>query len=108
MTETVSKRRHADELPNTWRPFQVPVLLVMGRNHMFGGVEQPFPIVRPRPGAGGRVGIKLYPETQALPFFNMSLDRTRAPQHAQESLFWGGANEKGSSAKSWCEIHPVY
>lgn len=83
-------------LPSSRTPYtilHVPVLVVMDSNHMLGGVEELFAIVRPRPEGGSRVGIKLYPKIQALPFFNISLDRTRASQQGKESLFWRNMKE---------------
>lgn len=67
----------------------------MDRDHVFRGVEELLPIVGPGPGAGSRVGIKLHPETQALPFSDVSPDWTGASQQAKESLFWRGTDKTG-------------
>lgn len=74
-------------------PPHIPVLVTVDSNHVLGGVQELFATVRPRPGAGSRVGVKLYPEIQALPFFNVSLSGTGATQHGKESLFWKETKE---------------
>lgn len=64
-----------------------PVLVAMDSDHVLGGVQELLAIVRPGPGAGGRVGVKLDPEIKTLPFFNIRLDRTSPSHHGKESLF---------------------
>lgn len=48
-------------------------------DNMLGGVQEPFAVVRPRQGAGRRIGVEFNPEAQALPLFNISLDWTLSP-----------------------------
>lgn len=54
----------------------VPVLAAVDGDNVLGGVQEPFAVVRPRRGAGCRIGIELYSEAQALPLFNIRLDWT--------------------------------
>lgn len=81
-------------------PSGIPILVAVDSDHVLGGVQEMFAAVRPRPGAGSRVGVKLYPEIQALPFFDISLDGTGATQHGKKSLFWRETKEVFKKKKS--------
>lgn len=56
----------------------VPVFAAVDGDDVLRGVEEPFAVVSPRQGAGGRVGIEFHPEAQALPLFDLGLDGTWA------------------------------